>query len=51
MLRQSADDWIRCKYCGHKLMRVVDKSLARIETKCHSCKAINEIIIKTVEAR
>ena len=51
MLRQVNDSWIRCKYCGHKLMRVVDSSLARIETKCHSCKAINEITIKTANPR
>ena len=39
------EEWIRCKCCGHKLMRVVDVGMVKIETKCHSCKTINTIKI------
>lgn len=48
----TADGWILCAKCGHKLARVIgDKSSitpnsslcsqAIIEIKCHSCKALN----------
>ena len=48
----TADGWIICGKCGHKLARVIgDKSSitpnstlgsrAIIEIKCHSCKALN----------
>ena len=48
----TADGWILCAKCGHKLARVIgDKSSitphpasrsgAIIELKCHSCKALN----------
>lgn len=48
----TADGWILCAKCGHKLGRVIgDKSSitpnsslgsqAIIEIKCHSCKALN----------
>lgn len=37
--------WLRCKNCGHKLLKVVDSNGAQIETKCHSCKTINIITI------
>lgn len=47
MTNSQGDVWVRCKNCGHKLFKVVDtKSNACIETKCHSCKAINEINLK-----
>ena len=39
------NNWIRCGKCGHKLGRLVDdtKILPKIEIKCHSCKALNEL--------
>lgn len=48
----TADGWIICAKCGHKLARVIgDKSSITpnspplrktiIEIKCHSCKALN----------
>lgn len=48
----TADGWILCAKCGHKLARVIgDKSSithnstrhseAIIDIKCHSCKALN----------
>ena len=43
------ENWVRCKECGHKLMRVVDVKAAQIEIKCHSCKAINTIHLKEEE--
>lgn len=39
--------WIRCKNCGHKLMKVLDNTnKTTIEIKCSSCKAITVIDIK-----
>ena len=39
--------WIRCKKCGHKLMKVLDNAnKTTIEIKCSSCKAITVIDIK-----
>lgn len=49
----TADGWILCAKCGHKLARVIgDKSSitpnstlgsrAIIELKCQSCKALNK---------
>ena len=43
------DEWIRCEVCRHKLMKILDVSKARIEIKCHSCKAINTINLPTKE--
>lgn len=48
----TADGWIICGKCGHKLGRVLcdikshnttstSRSGAIIELKCHSCKALN----------
>ena len=48
----TADGWILCAKCGHKLARVMcgntthnshatRHSEAIIELKCHSCKALN----------
>lgn len=37
--------WIYCKNCGHKLLKLMDGGGTHIETKCHSCKNINEILI------
>ena len=37
--------WIRCQQCGHKLLRVMDAKGSLIEIKCHSYKAINEIVL------
>lgn len=48
----TADGWIICGKCGHKLARVLcdfishnttltSRSGAIIELKCHSCKALN----------
>ena len=41
--KQRSDEWALCENCGHKLFRIVDVGNACIETKCHSCKAINII--------
>ena len=40
------NSWVRCKNCGHKLFKIIDEGGMRIETKCHSCKTINNITIK-----
>jgi len=43
---KNKDEWVRCKSCGHKLMKVVDicdTCGGKLEIKCHSCKAINLI--------
>lgn len=37
------DRWIRCKGCGHKLMKLLRPSKGEVEIKCHSCKTINAI--------
>lgn len=48
----TADGWILCAKCGHKLARVMcgntthnssptRRNGAIIELKCHSCKALN----------
>lgn len=47
MQKSPNDNWVRCKNCGHKLMRVVSEGGIKVETKCHSCKTVNEIIIST----
>ena len=44
-MKRPTDNWIRCKNCGHKLFKIVDEGGVRIQTKCHSCKAINDISI------
>lgn len=43
-----AQDWIRCRKCRHKLMRVVvdiseaNKATGQVlELKCHSCRSLN----------
>ena len=40
--------WIRCKKCGHKLLKVVDvkENSKTIEIKCSSCKTISVVEIK-----
>ena len=48
--RIDKDRWIRCAECGHKLGRAVGEwgdrqSFPAIEVKCHSCKALNYIMI------
>lgn len=47
MTRQPEFNWIRCKGCGHKLMRVITakgtETEVRLEIKCHSCKTLNTI--------
>lgn len=44
----NTNNWIRCKNCGHKLMRVIDAkdNTTKVEIKCSSCKAITIISIK-----
>ena len=42
--------WIRCGKCGHKLGKAVGlwndrMAMPAIETKCHSCKSLNYIMI------
>lgn len=46
--KMNNDNWIRCKKCGHKLMKVIDAKAGDtiIEIKCSSCKAITSINIK-----
>jgi len=39
------ETWLRCKNCGHKLLKITRKGDTQIEMKCHSCKAINTIKI------
>ena len=46
MLNQPRDEWVRCKGCGHKLFKITETGSMHIETKCHSCKTINEINLK-----
>lgn len=48
--RIEKDKWIRCSECGHKLGRIAGEwaehqSFPAIEIKCHSCKALNYIMI------
>ena len=53
----TADGWVLCGKCGHKLARVVQPQneskgrnrenkkgydVAQIQFKCHACKALNE---------
>lgn len=45
MIDINNETWIRCQQCGHKLLRVIDAKGSLIEIKCHSCKAINEIVL------
>ena len=41
----TADGWILCAKCGHKLARVLrgdeSRNAPRIEFKCQSCKTLN----------
>lgn len=43
--RMDEMNWIRCRKCGHKLMRILNNPSAPqeavFEMKCHSCKTIN----------
>ena len=36
--------WVKCRRCGHKLLKDVKSSNYDIEIKCSSCKNINRII-------
>lgn len=40
--------WVRCRRCGHKLMKVIDTNTdsKTVEIKCSSCKEITVIEIK-----
>ena len=44
---RNADEWVRCKKCGHKLFKVISRETSDkrvvMEVKCHSCKEINII--------
>ena len=50
---QSQYEWVRCWNCGRKLFRANSfcpedekvRTLVAMETKCHGCRAINDIII------
>lgn len=43
----TAEKWIRCPKCGHKLMKVLGTtSNTLIEIKCSSCKAIVKVKIE-----
>ncbi len=52
----TADGWVICAKCGHKLARTTppaegggrneqSKTAQKIEFKCHACKALNEFVI------
>ena len=57
----TADGWVICAKCGHKLARTTppvegngerneqSKTAQKIEFKCHTCKALNELVINTVK--
>lgn len=44
----TADGWILCAKCGHKLGRILDvehkKINVRIEFKCQACKTLNVLL-------
>ena len=50
MVARRDKEWIRCGKCGHKLGKMVGvwsdrQIMPAIETKCHSCGAINYIMV------
>ena len=49
-MTRNNDTWVRCPECGHKLFKIVRNGsgeAVQIETKCHSCKNIITIEIKS----
>ena len=39
--------WVRCTHCNHKLFQLNQTNNdMSISIKCHSCKTINDIVIK-----
>lgn len=43
-------EWFQCAQCGHKLGRATGswpeyQAMPAIEIKCHSCKALNHIMV------
>lgn len=59
----TADGWVICAKCGHKLARTTPpaegnggrteqgKTAQKIEFKCHTCKALNELVINKEEQK
>ena len=59
----TADGWVICAKCGHKLARTTppvegnggrneqSKTDQKIEFKCHACKALNELVINKEEQK
>lgn len=59
----TADSWVICAKCGHKLARTTPpaegnggrneqgKTAQKIEFKCHTCKALNELVINKEEQK
>lgn len=48
--RIDKEKWVRCGQCGHKLGKALGvwseiQAMPALEVKCHSCKAINYIMI------
>lgn len=41
----NSENWVRCKRCGHKMMRVISAGVCdpapTVEIKCSSCKTLN----------
>lgn len=47
-MEKKEEYWVRCKRCGHKLFKIVDRLenvKGCLEIKCHSCKELNLIVI------
>lgn len=43
-------EWFRCSECGHRLGKAVGvwpdaQAMPALEVKCHSCKALNYIMV------
>lgn len=55
--RANGYEWVQCWKCGHKLFRAdsfcpdTGKGIALLEAKCHSCKALNSIVISSNEIK
>lgn len=47
--KMSNERWAKCPGCGHKVFRICNvKGTARLEFKCHSCKGIHEIVVRSM---
>ena len=44
--------WVYCPNCRHKLFLVdLNNSFVRMEIKCHSCKAIDSVVVSNQKIR